>query len=428
MSGSSPALPCASVGASAAHEAGGHSWRTVFTEPTRRNLGRETVGFLPECRRSALSSARATGCASHGALLFFAHAKKSKQKKARPCIRPCATRRVRSLPRRFRGRLTRAIQGPLSGDASVLSPHPCGSSPYATSPLSLLTGNRVLPASPRMDKRTPVRRSVGWKTAQHVPPPATSMFSPSHGVLLFKPVGKLRVIHPTDSTSLTPSPLWGPAYKGHPYRWRPRPFTPLAASMPLAPIRADSIRPSFASPVSPHSRKQAKRFASLASHPPGDSVPNPLQEAERRRCAGGREAGRRARSEGTGTSLRDGPRSNAGGRGVLRSKTRMQGWPSFWLLFLGHTRKSDAPCEAQPAVPAEESAAPDNAAYATIHHPPSKPEFYSRRSALCAALRRARLRSHPHPTNPTPLLPIGSGPPFCINPEAATPPSRGEHS
>jgi len=135
MTRSSPALPCASVGASAAHEPDGHSWRTVFTEPTRRNPGRETVGFLPECRRSALSSARATGCASHGALLFFARAKKSKQKKARPCIRPCATRRVRSLHRSSRGRLTRAIHGPLS-----LSPHPCGSPPYATIPLSLLKG------------------------------------------------------------------------------------------------------------------------------------------------------------------------------------------------------------------------------------------------------------------------------------------------
>ena len=45
------------------------------------------------------------------------------------------------------------------------------------------------------------------------------------------------------STPLIPSALRGPAYKGHPYRWRPRPFTPLAASMPLAPLRADSIRP-----------------------------------------------------------------------------------------------------------------------------------------------------------------------------------------
>ncbi len=207
MSGSSPALPCASVGASAAHEPDGYSWCTVFTEPTRRNLGRETVGFLPECRRSARSSARAAGCASHGALLFFARAKKSKQKKVRPCIQPCATRRVRSLHRRSRGRLTRAIHGPLSGDASVLSPHPCGSSPYATSPLSLLTGNRVLPASPRMDKRTPVRRNVGWKTAQHFPPLAISKFSPGRGVLLFKPVGKLRITHLRTSRPSTRNPF-----------------------------------------------------------------------------------------------------------------------------------------------------------------------------------------------------------------------------
>ena len=49
--------------------------------------------------------------------------------------------------------------------------------------------------------------------------------------------------------------------------------------------------------------------------------------------------------------------SNAGAREVLRSKTRMQGWPSFWLLFLGQTRKSDAPCMAQPVVHAQASAA-----------------------------------------------------------------------
>ncbi|MEK0363227.1 hypothetical protein [Pseudomonas sp. CBC3] len=42
----------------------------------------------------------------------------------------------------------------------------------------------------------------------------------------------------------------------------------------------------------------------------------------------------------------------------MRSKTRMSGWPSFWLLFLGHSRKSDAPCKAQPVGRAEESAAP----------------------------------------------------------------------
>ncbi len=63
--------------------------------------------------------------------------------------------------------------------------------------------------------------------------------------------------------------------------------------------------------------------------------------------------GCRARSDGTWMSLREGapspiPRSSAGGREVLRSKTRMQGWPSFWLLFLDHTRKSDSPSRAKP--------------------------------------------------------------------------------
>src|SRR5690606_7796971 len=56
-------------------------------------------------------------------------------KRSRPSIRPCAALRVRSLHRRFRGRLTRAIHGPLS-----LSPHPCGSLPYATIALTLLKG------------------------------------------------------------------------------------------------------------------------------------------------------------------------------------------------------------------------------------------------------------------------------------------------
>ena len=46
------------------------------------------------------------------------------------------------------------------------------------------------------------------------------------------------------STSLIPSMLRGSPRKGHPCRWRPRPFTALAASMPPAPLRSDSIRPS----------------------------------------------------------------------------------------------------------------------------------------------------------------------------------------
>ena len=46
------------------------------------------------------------------------------------------------------------------------------------------------------------------------------------------------------STSLIPSLLRGSARKGHPYRRRLRPYTALAASMPLAPLSSDSIRPS----------------------------------------------------------------------------------------------------------------------------------------------------------------------------------------
>jgi hypothetical protein len=369
MSGSSPALPCASVGASAAHEPDGHSWRTVFTEPTRRNLGRETVGFLPECRRSALSSARATGCASHGALLFFARAKKSKQKKARPCIRPCATRRVRSLHRRSRGRLTRAIHGPLSGDASVLSPHPCGSSPYATIPLTLLTGNRVLPASPRMDKRPPVRRNVGWKTAQHFPPLATSKFSPGRGVLLFKPVGKLRVTHPTD----------------------------------LGPHRAESVLPPERGVRRrlmvcwPEKNQSVLLWLVKSFH--ATRTPVPVRRPSAVAVEGVERHGCRESCDGPGMALRSVPPERRWSEGTLRAaKGRMPGSPSLWLLSLGETRESDAPCKAQPVVPAEESAAPDNTAYATIDHP----------------------------TNPIPA-PICSGTPFASTPRQLTPPSRGDH-
>jgi len=223
--------------------------------------GRDREGPLPPCgsgldreeRRhgfryvsAALSLAFSSGFALLGDSLFFARAKKSKQKKARPYIRPCATRRVRSLHRRSRGRLTRAIHGPLS-----LSPHPCGSPPCATIPLSLLKGNLVLPVRPHMEthkakstakqsevslrsirrpglesssgSRTqalrrgtrgvdaergmteqerpvmtcPQSSDVGWKTAQHFPPQASSKFLPGHGGLLCKQVGKLRVTRPS---------------------------------------------------------------------------------------------------------------------------------------------------------------------------------------------------------------------------------------
>ncbi len=57
------------------------------------------------------------------------------KEKATPGIRVWPAARFPSLWRCSGGRLTRAIFGPLS-----LSPHPCGSSLYATPPLGLLKG------------------------------------------------------------------------------------------------------------------------------------------------------------------------------------------------------------------------------------------------------------------------------------------------
>ena len=52
--------------------------------------------------------------------------------------------------------------------------------------------------------------------------------------------------------------------------------------------------------------------------------------------------------KGQGRPLYAGPWSGDGAREVSRSETRMSGCPSFWLLFLGQARKSDAPEGAQP--------------------------------------------------------------------------------
>ncbi len=283
---------------------------------------------------------------------------------------------------------------------------------------------------------------VGWKTAKRFPPCLWRVLAPAqmdnaalssarptgfalHGDSLFsnaKKVSKnacpsIRVS--LRSTSLIPSMLRGPAYKGHPW-----PFTPLAASMPLAPLRSDSIRPSergvrrrLAGPAK-EKRETASSQGQLtngrgefvgwktAKHFPPQSTQRLVSNVARKNrwvsfalptlrserparsnqrnaldlalleklqatrsgfpfrrpstgvAQGGSRHGCRERSDGTWMSLRDDPRSNAGARGVLRSKTRMQGWPSFWLLFLGHTRKSDAPCKAQPVGGAEESVTP----------------------------------------------------------------------
>ncbi len=218
------------------------------------------------------------------------------------------------------------------------------------------------------------------------------------------------------STSLIPSLLRGSPRKGHPW-----PFTALAASMPLAPLRSDSIRPpergvrrrlvgramekqkgvstqgcvtngfensvgwktakcfppqstqrlvsnfadekrwvSFALPTVRFETGAGRRLATSSSANKQSSFVSlftifqaartrfPFRRPSAGAAQGDARHGCRARSDGTWMSLRDDPRSSTGAREVLRSKTRMQGWPSFWLLFLGHSRKSDSPSRAKP--------------------------------------------------------------------------------
>jgi len=175
------------------------------------------------------------------------------------------------------------------------------------------------------------------------------------------------------STSLTPSALRGPAYKGHPWPFIAGTPSPLAASMPLAPLHADSVRPPergvwWGLIASSSTNKQRVLVPLFANFRPARTR-LPFRRPSVGAAQGRARHGRRARSEGTGTSLRDGPRSSAGGREFCVANrgrlARMSGWPSFWLLFLGpggapQARKSDAPCEAQPLVRAEESAARPN--------------------------------------------------------------------
>ena len=80
-----------------------------------------------------------TGSALHGGLLSSCLPKKKVTKEegppaSGPALR-CATLRVRSLHRRSRGTLRRAVPGP-----SQLSRHPCRSTPSTPTPLTLLTG------------------------------------------------------------------------------------------------------------------------------------------------------------------------------------------------------------------------------------------------------------------------------------------------
>ncbi len=199
------------------------------------------------------------------------------------------------------------------------------------------------------------------------------------------------------STSLTPSALRGPAYKGHPWPVIAGTPSPLAASMPLAPLRADSIRPPERGVrwglIASSSANKQRVLVPLFANFQAARTRLPFRRPSVGAAQGDARHGRRARSEGTGMSLRDAPRSSAEGREVLRSKTRMPGSPSLWLLSLGETRESDAPCKAQPVVRAEESAARPN-------HPPKPTTVTSSTSLTSDATTRHTFQASALPLRP----------------------------
>jgi hypothetical protein len=93
-----------------------------------------------------------------------------------------------------------------------------------------------------------------------------------------------------------------------------------------------------------------------------DGFPGPLGGAEQRRVVGG---SRLALSEPK-ASLASRPTTRVA-QGTRRSRAPTQGWPSFWLLFLGQTRKST------PADKAEQSASESTPARQARNTTPTKP-------------------------------------------------------
>jgi hypothetical protein len=102
--------------------------------------GKFVCVLLADLALSITACAERLGCAPYGRHTFLACPRKVCQRRA-PRHPGFATRNF-SLRRCSGCRLTWAIPGPLSGAAIGISPHPCGSLPYATPPLGLLKGTR----------------------------------------------------------------------------------------------------------------------------------------------------------------------------------------------------------------------------------------------------------------------------------------------
>ncbi len=240
---------------------------------------------------AALSSARAAGCALHGASLFLVWPRKSNQKEGHPYIR-VLLRKTSLPPALLRGSSRRDIHVP-----SLLARHPCLATPYATPTLGLLKGtrDRVVWEFLNSDSNKALQSStgfVGWKTAKHFPPQST------------------------------PRLVSNLAFEN---RW---------VSFALPTLRSPETRTT----------------ASL--HGPSDTTEPPLSEGRMesmRRGASGMDAARAVK--GHGWPLRGDPRSSDGTREVERSETRMQGQDLLVPLGgAGHpaTAKRDSPSRAKP--------------------------------------------------------------------------------
>ena len=148
---------------------------------------------------------------------------------------------------------------------------------------------------------------------------------------------------------LAPSLFQGPAYKDRPWT-----FTPLAASMRLAPFHNDSTRPSDgAFGVACDNAEQAVGaahgrdvFTFCLCRPQiaqSTRSPNPVRRPSGGAVERGVWHGCQTRNDGPGMAHRDDPRNSTGAREVERSETRMPGALSLWLLSLSREqRESDS--------------------------------------------------------------------------------------
>ena len=165
--------------------------------PVGGALAATLLPSLLSCGTAALSPVGSTGFALHGDSLFFARAKKSKQKKARPNIRVWSLRNQTSLaPAPLRGSSRRGVPAP-----SFLARHPCLAPPCATPPLGLLTGSRDRVVCGLASERT-----VGWVTRSLPIDWQANGQGPGKSLHMFCGGKCCAVFHPT-STSLQPTSL-----------------------------------------------------------------------------------------------------------------------------------------------------------------------------------------------------------------------------